>query len=175
MFAVDLLDRGDTTVGSNASLSVPSVRPSNALNDFDCLPKVKGAGMVRLFLWCGSPKLELEAPISSDVWAISAKIPERKADPYDERKGWLGSSDEIWVQDLFLAEEACWQLESWARRGLIGVMDSALLSLSILWRANDISAALASSATDMATEQGLHDGPSPLAIDEVVFLVVALN
>ena len=108
MFAVDLLDRGDTTVGSNASLSVPSVRPSNALNDFDCLPKVKGAGMVRLFLWCGSPKLELEAPISSDVWAISAKIPERKADPYDERKGWLGSSDEIWVQDLFLAKEACW-------------------------------------------------------------------
>jgi hypothetical protein len=105
---------------------------------------------------------------------MSAKIPERKADPYDERKGWLGSSDEIWVQDLFLVEEACWQLESWARRGLVGVKTSALLSLSILWRANDISAALASSATDKATEQGLHDGPSPLAIVEVVFLV-ALN
>jgi len=62
--------------------------------------------MVRIFLLCGSS--ELEAPISSDACAMSAKIPERKADPYDEREGGsLGSSDEIWVQDLFLAEVAC--------------------------------------------------------------------
>jgi len=66
------------------------------------------------------------------------------------------------------------QLESWERRGLRGV-HSALLSLSILWRANDMSAALASSATDKATEQELHGSRSPLAEVEAVFGVVALN
>lgn len=66
------------------------------------------------------------------------------------------------------------QLKAWARRGLRGV-NSPLLSLSILWRANEMAAALASSATDKATEQGLHGWPSPLAKAEVVCLVMALN
>ena len=38
-----------------------------------------------------------------------------------------------------------------------------------------MSAALASSATDKATEQELHGSPLPSARVEVVFLVVALN
>lgn len=92
---VDRLDRGDTTNGgtngvstNGASLSAPAVRPANALNDFDGLPKVKADGMVRLFFLCGSSELKLDAPgVSSDAWAMSANIPERKADPYDERKG----------------------------------------------------------------------------------------
>lgn len=94
MFAVDCLNRGDTTGGTKsvstngASLSAPSVRPDIALNDFDGLPKVKAEGVVRLFLVRGSSELDLDVPsVSSDAWAMSAKIPERKADPYDERKG----------------------------------------------------------------------------------------
>lgn len=88
MFVVDWLNRGDTTNGTDgvstagATLSVPSVRPANALNDFDGLPKVKAEGMVRLFLLCGSSELGSEAPdFSSDAWAMSANIPDRKADP----------------------------------------------------------------------------------------------
>lgn len=88
MFAVDLLDRGDTTNGTNgvstddATLSAPSGRPANSLNDFDGLPKVEAEGVDRIFLLRGSSAVGSEAPVfSSDASAISANIPERKADP----------------------------------------------------------------------------------------------
>lgn len=141
--------------------------------------------MIRLLLWFGS---KLKAPVSPDACAMSAKIPERKADPYERREGGsVGSSDEISAQCLFLAEAACKQLvPSCERRGLrlLGIvanivsdkLSSVLLSLSILWRTDDMSAAMSSSAaTYMATEQELHGWPSPQAKVKVVFLVVALN
>ena len=110
---VDTLGRGDTTDGVDTSFApAPSARPARAINDFGCLPKEVEA-VVRAFLGWGSlhstsmltPEVVVtlteEAIVvvaatsdvggSSDVswWAMSAKIPDRKADPYDDRKGWF--------------------------------------------------------------------------------------
>lgn len=202
---VDTLGRGDTTDGDETSFGTPapSARPARAMYDFGCLPSEVEA-VVRSFLGWGSLHSSMlssavllvmvtlvcaiVAAATSEVgspdvswWAMSAKIPDRKADPYDDRNGWflgvMRAADLLrnsWEEASLAMALVAW----WRSRGLTGVASLLLpLSESILCRAYSMLAAMVRTATlDEAPGQMLPEQqPSFWAVVVVVYSAVALD